>query len=325
MSFPYPHWKKNEIARPVSYGFYWIILTLLTLYLLIGLIPPVSAGYSITGSFLDISQTINEPSTSHFVYTADPDEKFVKVEFDVPINTLVNFTLNYGESSSVDGSIEYVPYLVVGKSTSTLMLGSDVKTENFIDAQAFGYAAFRHIILQGYARNESGTSISDVGFVVYDRGYGTYSNMIVYYPVTNLPNNLIYGISVSSTQDITIEIQTSKTEDLFKYVSATLPENFDVVFTKQISELSALVSLLWGIFLSLFFWFNFIFVDNLLLTVCLYFGVTMAYSAMQSNGNIFAFYRRFFKLQKTFYEFAINSINGLVQMITAVFNALKPI
>jgi hypothetical protein len=286
---------------------------------------PVSAGYAITGSFLDISQTITEPSTSHFVYTADPDEKFVKVEFDVPINTLVNFTLNYGESSSVGGSIEYVPYLVVGKSTSTLMLGTDTKSENFIDAQAFGYAAFRHIILQGYARNESGTAISDVGFVVYDRGYGTYSNMIVYYPVANLPNNLIYGISVVSTQDITIEIQTSKTEDLFNQVSSTLPENFGTAVTKQISDLSAMVGLIWGVFLSLFYWLKFIFIDNLLLTVCLYFGITMAYSAAQSNGNIFVFYRRFFRLQKTFFEFIANAFNTLVQMITAVINAIKPI
>ena len=291
---------------------------------LIILAAPVSATYSITGSFLDISKLINEPSVTVFSYTADPDEKLVKTEFDVPINTLVNFTLYYGESSSVDGSIEYIPYLIVGKSTSTLMLGGHTETENFIDAQALGYAAVRHIILQGYARNETGATITDVGFAVYDRGYGTYSNMLVYYPVANLPSNLIYGISLSSTQGITIEIQTAKTDKLSAQVSATLPENLGAQTTGILSTLGAYVGMIWGVFASLFYWLKFIFIDNLILTVCLYISGTMAYCAMTSR-NIFEFYKKFFRLQRSIFEFASGAFNVLVQMITALINVFKPV
>lgn len=285
---------------------------------------PVSAGYSVTGQFTDISQVISQTNVNSFTYTADPDEKIVDTVFYVPLNTLVNFTLYYGTGSTVSGSIEYVPYLIVGKSTSTLMLGSDTKTVNFIDAQVSGYSALSQVRISGYARNESGSAITDVGFAVYDKGYGIYSDMLVYYPVSNLPSNLIYRIDIVSTQGITVVVETGKTDVFGSHVSATLPENLVGKVTGQITSLWGYVGLIWGVFYSLFYWLKFIFIDNLVLTTCLYISGTMGYCAMTSR-NVFEFYKKFFRLQRSIFEFAAGAFNVLVQMITAVINALKPL
>ena len=297
---------------------------LLCLVLVCLLAAPVSAGYAVTGQFTDISKVINQINVKSFSYTADSDEKIVDTVFYVPLNTQVNFTLYYGTGSSVDGSIEYKPYLVVGKSTSILMLGTDTKTVNFIDAQAMGYSALSQVLLSGYARNQTGGSISDVGFAVYDKGYGIYSDMLVYYPVSDLPANLIYRIDFVSDQDVTVVIETGKTDVFAAHVSATLPENLVGKATGSITTLWAYVALIWGVFTSLFFWLKFIFIDNLVLTVCLYISGTMGYCAMTSR-NVFEFYRKFFGLQRKFFEFASGAFNVLVQMITAIINALKPI
>ncbi len=54
------NWEKNEVARPVSHGFYWILVTILVLYLAISvLFPAVSAqNMSVTDLTLAQSQTV---------------------------------------------------------------------------------------------------------------------------------------------------------------------------------------------------------------------------------------------------------------------------
>ncbi len=54
------NWKKNEVGRPVSYGMYWILVTVLGLYLLVSLLfPAVSAqNMSVTDLTLAQSQTV---------------------------------------------------------------------------------------------------------------------------------------------------------------------------------------------------------------------------------------------------------------------------
>lgn len=49
-----PHWKKNEILRPASLGFYYIIVTVLALYLVVSSISPAVSAQNMTISNLDL-------------------------------------------------------------------------------------------------------------------------------------------------------------------------------------------------------------------------------------------------------------------------------
>ena len=72
-----------------------------------------------------------------------------------------------------------------------------------------------------------------------------------------------------------------------------------------------------SIFFSAAWWLKFLFVDNLMLTVSLYFSGTMAY-AMLSTRNIFVFYKVWFRQQKAFFEFMVNMASGVVSIVAQI-------
>lgn len=72
-----------------------------------------------------------------------------------------------------------------------------------------------------------------------------------------------------------------------------------------------------GFVISLLVWIKFLFVDNLLLVVALWIAVTMAYSAISSRGNIFVFYKKFFRYQRTLLDFIVQLWNYLIQIISS--------
>lgn len=284
---------------------------------------PVSARLVVTGGNIDIAQTITPGDVSAFSYTCVPQEKIAIMEYDIPINTVVNFTYTYGTGATVSGWMIYRPAGIVGQSYSEVSIGGNTYSETFIDAQVAGYALVRHIQFVSYARNSS-TSPVQIGFAVYSQGYGLYSNEIAFYPVSNIAQNMIYGVSVSASQPVKIIAITNDGDKLAKFVGLTVGESVTAGILEWLDRLWSYIEMIWSVFMTAIYWLKFIFIDNIVLTFALYLSGTMAYSALTAK-NVFDFYKRFFGLQKTFFEFMISAFNTLIQMITSLINTLKPL
>lgn len=295
---------------------------ILVLCAVVLLAVPVSAEYVVTGAGL-VGTGQAYPAMSVFRYNTTPGTSIQRIEMDLPINTVVNFTLYYGTGSTVSGYCIYQSVAPAALSLSEIQLGdaSNVHSEIFIDAQAAGYALIKHVQWSSYAVNRTTSGTETQGFALHDPYYGTISRELVFYEVPNLRNNLVYGIVLTSTQPVDIWVFTAETGYLSERVSKTYVDSLfefgqgtlDIGFT-----IMAIVQ-------QVMYWIKFIFFDNLVLTVALYFAVTMAYSAMRSGGDMSKFYTKFFRLQKTLLSFLMEILDKVVNIMTSLINALKPV
>jgi hypothetical protein len=300
-------------------------ITLIPIILcLLLLIAPTSAKIEVTGGNIDISKVLNGNQVTAYNYQADPDERISIIEFDLPINTRIDFTLTYGTGSAVTGYMVYEPWTAVGLSTSTVSLGGDTRTEHFTDAQALGYALIKHVQFQSYAVNKT-ASPPQPGFALYAQGYGLFSDEIVFYPVDDITSNLITGVSISSTQPIDLTINTNKADKLQDYVTKTVGE-YQANVIGDVSNTArdwinfglSTIGYLMGMGVALFYWLKFFFVDNLMMTVALYMTLTMAFAARASGGNPAKFLRAWFKDQVGLFKFIIGLWQSLANLIGTV-------
>jgi hypothetical protein len=80
----FEHWKKNEIIRPVSFGFYCMLIALAFVVFVSVLISPVSAG------------VVNAYSVNQYSVQAEPGNVIYQIIIDpVPIGTNQTHVLNY--------------------------------------------------------------------------------------------------------------------------------------------------------------------------------------------------------------------------------------
>jgi hypothetical protein len=291
-----------------------LFLAVLAVLLLISV--PVSARYDITGTTINAAQIIQPGYITAFSYTCDPDEKISIIGYDIPINTVVNFTLTYGTGATVDGWIIYRPYGIAGQAYSEVSIGGNTHSETFIDPQIAGYSIIKHVEFVSYARNKTSDNTYETGFAVFQEGYPIYiSNEIAFYPVDNLAQNLIYGISVSATQGTRVIIRTNKADELAEYVSATIIESTLDTIAKKANEFIAFLSAVTGIILTILWWLKFIFIDNIVITFLFYFLGTMAWD-VNTAKNEFSFFAKFFRHQKMFLEFLISIVDRAWRWIT---------
>ena len=298
-----------------------ILPTALIVVAVLLLAIPVSAEYVVTGGGL-VGTGTAYPGVSVFQFTATPGQSIQRIEYDLPIDTTVNITLYYGTGSVVTGYAVYSSYLPAAVSTSKVQLGPDENTysEQFIDAQAAGYSLIKHVQWNGYAINRSVSGTETMGFTLQDPYYGMISNELVYLEIPDLKNNLVYGVSITSSQPIDLWVFTAETTYLKEIVAKTYIDTL-FGFGQGILDIAYTIK---DVTYAIFYWLKFIFYDNLVLTMALYFSVTMAWSAISSKGNIFKFYQKFFRLQKTMIEFILLTFNTIVQIFGTIINALKP-
>lgn len=293
------------------------ILIILLLALL--LIAPASATLEVTGGNIDIAQVIAPGYPSVFSYTCDPDEAISIIQFDLPINSVTNFTAYYGVDQSVTGWMIYRPAGAFGVSYSEVSIGDDVYSETFPDAQVLGYALTKNVEFVSYARNVTGTNI-DVGFAVYAQGYGLFSNEIAFYEVENLPANLITGISFVSDSDIGTIVTTNKYDRLATFVSETTYDHTSEALLEPVQMwldfAVGIGSALYDFVTALFYWIKFLFIDNLLTTVALYMAITMAFAARSARGSPARFLRSWISDQRKFFLFMIALWNLLLDLIS---------
>ncbi len=273
-------------------------------------VPASAANYTLTNYPLYDKTNTNFLSVKNVSFDAvQLNQRIALIQFTIPSGYVVNFTLFYGSGSTASGYAEnhitgVFPWII---TTATVALGGDVHHYTYIDAQP--YFDFN---LAGYAKDTS-VSPQITGFLVYSMSYGALDNdLAAFYPVNNIAANTIYRIDAFCPANFDMFITTGAPQDVAGGAGKSI---LDVVNEWVILAIDLAV-FVYGFVTSLFYWLKFFFIDNLVLTVALYLSISMAYAANTAR-DIFDFFKRFFRFQRTFFEFILWLWNTLVTIISA--------
>jgi hypothetical protein len=241
------------------------------------------------------------------------------IQFTIPTESRVDFTIYYGNDSSVSGYSEnhkIIDAWLVSQTVSTVSLDGTSKEYTYIDTQPFYDFNFA-----GYARAADSLDLLNTtapgGFLVYSLNYGSLDNdLAVFYEVDQPTLDTIYRIDASCDKPFDMFVTMGSPADVSKGagvnpILAAINEG-----SKWVNYALTLGSFLFGMLLGLFGWLKFFFIDNLLMVVALYLSITMAYAAATSR-NIFQFFQRFFRYQRSLFEFMIGLWRVLVEIVSS--------
>ena len=285
---------------------------------LVLLICPASATYTITGDIPGIP-ILNEAVKDEYVQVMAINYSAIEVghainliHFKVPSGSYVNFTLFYGTGSVVSGSAEnhivsITPYLVTPTTQAHIDLNGINSDYTYWDTNPWW-----DYNLAGYARDDN---TNTTGFIAYHAGYGTYDDTLaVFMPVNNIGSNLIYAVTLTGTEPFDCDISHAEYASVSQGVSKTAWEAAGdwLQFGLEI------LSFIYGMIQSMFYWLKFFFVDHLVMTIALYLTLTMAFAARAARGNIAKFLRAWFKDQVALVKFILEMWRFLMETIGTV-------
>jgi hypothetical protein len=284
------------------------IVVLLAILVLSGMIvSPVAARYQISPQPLSGDMITTPGKITDLTVDVSQDGKaFHKISVDVGTGTTVNFTLWYGNGDTVSGWMLYTNNGLFQQHSETA-IGSDISTFDYVGVQEIG-----RIDVVGYARNYTTDTEYTSGFLVYDTVYGlTQFNTMAYYPVSgNVSDNVIYKFQLTSDQPVSVTYYSDTRSSVGSWANTSPVE----LVSDWIALAGQYARSIYDFIASLFWIIKFFFIDNLLLIIALWIGVTMAYSAI-STKDIFGFYKKFFKLQKALLDFIVSLWNTLVSIV----------
>lgn len=284
-------------------------------FLVVGgmIVSPVSAAsYTLTGyqefNVFDV-QKDEVTNVLNLTFDKSNDDKAITlIHFKAPMDHTVYFTLYYGMGNTVSGSASTAwntSLLPLQTTTSSITFNGETKTYSYLDTNP-QYDYF----LSGYARSDEN---NETGLIVYNAGYGSFDNdLAVFMPVSNIAANLIYKVDLSCDVPFDADISYGSASEVASSVSKSVID----VGWEWINFALAMAGLVLGFVLTLLGILKFFFIDNLLLVIALWLGVTMAYSAL-STRNIFQFYQKFFRYQRSLLDFIVQLWNYLVQIISS--------
>jgi len=290
------------------------IIVLLAVLLVLGMIvSPVCARYEISPQPLS-GDMIKTPGkiTDLTVDVSQQGKAFHKISVDVGTGTTVNFTLWYGNGTTVSGWMKYTNDGFFQQHSETA-IGGDVSVFDYVGVQEIG-----RIDVVGYARNYTDTANYTSGFIVYDTVFGlTQFNAMAYYLVSGgISDNVIYKFQITSDLPVSVTYYSDTRSSVGKWANQTPGGVVSDWITLALKYSGSVLAFIAGVFWIL----KFFFIDNLLLIIALWISVSMAYSAITSP-NIWGFYKKFFKTQKALVDFIISLwmtlwsiINYLVQI-----------
>jgi hypothetical protein len=294
------------------------ITILLALLIIAGMIvSPVSAGkYTLTNMPLYDKTNVDYKGVYNMSHDATKDGmKIALMQFTIPTESRVDFTIYYGNGSSVSGYSEnhkIVDAWLVSQTVATVSLDGTSKEYTYIDTQPFydfnlaGYAVERDTL-------DFTNTTAPAGFLVYSLNYGALDNdLAVFYEVDNPAINTIYRIDASCTKPFDMFVTMGSPEDVAGGVSKG---PIDEVWA-WLNYALGIASFVFGFVTGLFGWIKFFFIDNLVMTVSLYLAITMAYAAATSK-NIFMFYRKFFSDQRKLFEFIFGLWRVLIEIVSS--------
>jgi hypothetical protein len=292
------------------------IVILLAFLVLVGVIvSPVCAGYQLTAQVGTGAATwVSWGQSTGLTYDASTNGMAMRsLNWDLTIGTTVDYTIWYGNGSTVSGQLIYTPVGLqdpvfgAGYKHTQVSMGGVSSGYDY-----FGDANIGRFDIASYAKNETSSGVYQNGLIVYDSVFGL-SDMkcVAFYPTSNAGDSVIYKVSWTSNNPIKAGTYISKRSALAGDVSKSI---LDIAW-EWINLAISLAGAVKDFVLGLYTWIKFLTIDNLLLVVALWIAVTMAYSAI-STRDIFKFYTKFFKLQKTFLNFVTEMWNYFIQIIS---------
>lgn len=245
-----------------------------------------------------------------------------QINVDLGTGTLVDFTFWYGNGQTVGGTMEYrnstdcvdwIPFDAFCQY-SGVSIGGDSHGYSHR-----GLAEIGRIDIVAYARNWTTDTTYTTGFLVTDTQFGFSEGIArAYFMVPNGTNNIIYKFSVIATKPVTVVWLTNPYDSVQTGVQKNIVETaLDWKTTAEIYSSAIFEFLAFLVTFTVLFFVG----GNFLLVIVLWFGVTLAYSAI-SSGDSFGFYRKFFRLQETFLKFVVFLWTTVVYIITAMIQAL---
>lgn len=255
-------------------------------------------------------QVISASGETSYEYDASQEGRGIqRIGLDVPTGTQVDFTLTYGDGSTVTGSYHYYNDGFY-RQTSDIKLGGASSIYTYTGLEQIG-----RVYITGYAKNETSPDVWQSGFVIYGStaGLSTITNDYVFYPITGDP--VIYKFQMTSNNPVTgIAIYTNPRDE----VAAAASKSFLDLINEFVELATQMAETIAGVITSGFRWLKFFFIDNLGMTVSLYIAGSLAIAARTSRGNPIRVLKQFFKDQKALFTFIIDMWGRIVRLLADI-------
>lgn len=230
-------------------------------------------------------------------YTAPADQAVWGLDFDAPLGSTGTILLYLEDGSTVSGSWSYTGHF---PTTAEVELGDDSSTYSY-------WIPVPTSLKTSIWNGDNSSYAREIKFG-YGQNRGLWNDVLV----TSISRSPTIGYQISSSATIEVENELKDREDAQAQLSAGDPYEgsiLDILF-EQLDTIMA-------IFYSTIWWMKFLFVDNLMLTVSLYFSGSMAY-AMLTSRNIFVFYKVWFRQQRALFEFIVNMSSQILSLVAQV-------
>lgn len=302
------------------------IFVLLAIVLCMGMIvfPHCSAATILTGyqpldPFDLQKEYFNDVTSISFDKSAE-DKAIMLIHFKVPQDHTVNFVIYYGTNKSASGSASSYGNLTfsfdltpITTTTSTITFDGQTKSYDYFDTNP-EFSGF----LSGYGRNATSNA---TGIIVYSASYSSFDNdLAIFKEIPSISNNLIYAVDMTCDVPFDVDISYGTKSKVAEIAGKSITD----IIGDWIALLLVIGGFLQVFIITVFVWARFLFIDNILLVVALWIGVSMAYSAISSR-NIFQFYKKFFKFQRSLFDFMVSMWQTMIglasQLISAVGSA----
>ena len=292
---------------------------LFAVFILLILIFPGAMAANITITAEPLGGTLNIAPSGMANYTVDVSSlqrnAIQRITVDVPTGSTVDYTLWYGNGTTLSGHMIYnaVSSTFCGDPTglagwcqfSEVSIGSSVSNHYYVGAQEVG-----RLDIVGYGRNED---TQERVFIIYDLAalpipFHLPGDAMAFTPV---PYGVIYKFNIVSNKPMTsVNYYTNTRENVEKASNTSL---FDVV-TEWWNIINQIKDTVIRVFWFFYYGFQF-FWDNIILIMALYLAIT---GAMAANGSkdIFTAIAKFFRYQQKLLEFLLNFIDRMISFIS---------
>jgi len=276
------------------------------------LISPVM-GNNITITAEPLGGSLNPIIGGQSDYTVDVSmlqrNAIQRISIDVPTGTHLDYTVWYGNGSTLTGHMIYNPAPgMCGLSPlcqySEVSIGSSTASHNYVGIQEMG-----RIDIIGYGRDETVPAAPVRVFIIYDSTGGLHipGDAMAFEPV---PSGVIYKFHISSNKPITGGGYYTNTKDNVE--AASNKSLLDVIndwltLINQIKD--GVIQIFWFFYEGFFFFW-----DNIFLILILYITITGAIAANQSK-DIFQAIGKFFRYQQKLIEFFLGYIDKVTSLI----------
>jgi hypothetical protein len=228
-----------------------------------------------------------------------------RIGIDAPTGSHVDFTITYGNGDTVTGSAEYTNDGFY-QQNSEIVFGGVTSDYHYVGIEEMG-----RFYVTGYAINDTATP-EVPGLVMFGSSYGAslLNSDLVFYPTNPGSDGVMYKVVITSNRPVDITIYTNPRGE----VSTAISKSFIDTLNEWVNFALQIGATIYELVYQIFYWLKFFFWDNLLMTIAIYIALTGAI-AMNQSKDVFAAIGKFFKYQKTLFEFIIGMWQKLIELI----------